>query len=299
MDQDWNDRYDYLARTRSLYHNDDYLEFLLGKVWRTEGPARIIDFGCGYGYLGLKLLPLLHKDSTYTGIDIARDLLGKAKEIYADCPNGHEFIEASAYAVPFEDDSFDLAVCHAVMMHLERPAEAILEMKRVVRDGGRVIIIESNWNAMNAQTQVGGIEKLETTDLGFLQRLFEEQRKRKNFDGNIGMKIPFMLSKAGFRRIEARISDRVSLLSRGMPEDERKAMLESLNSDGFGVVWDQSESGKRIERLTGYGFSETEARNEIERESRQNSYIAGNADDLEMVFASVMTYSSGIVDKSA
>lgn len=298
MQQDWNDQYDYLARTRSLYHNDDYLEFLLDKVWRIEGPARIIDFGCGYGYLGLKLLPLLHEGSTYAGIDIARELLEKAKAIYADCPNGHEFVEASAYAVPFEDDSFDLAVCHSVMMHLERPAEAILEMKRVVRDGGRVIIIESNWNAMNAQTQVGGIEKLDTTDLGFLQRLFDAQRKRKNVDGNIGMKIPLMLGRAGFRGIEARIGDCVKLLTRGMPKDERDTLLASLRGDGFGVVWDQAESRKRAERLMEYGFSEAEACREIEMELRQNGYIAENAEDLEMAFAAVMTYSSGIVDKS-
>jgi 16S rRNA G1207 methylase RsmC len=31
--------------------------------------VKIIDFGCGYGYLGMKLLPLLPKGSTYTGVD--------------------------------------------------------------------------------------------------------------------------------------------------------------------------------------------------------------------------------------
>jgi SAM-dependent methyltransferase len=299
MQQDWNGQYEYLARTRSLYHNDDYFEFLLGKVWKTEGPARIIDFGCGYGYLGLKLLPLLHPDSSYTGIDTARDLLDKAKTIYGACPNGHDFVEASVYAVPFEDDSFDLAVCHAVMMHLERPEEAILEMKRVVRDGGRVIIIESNWNAMSAQTQVDGIDKSETTDLGFLQRLFEEQRKLKKVDGNIGMKIPLMLDRAGFRGVEARISDCVRLLRHDMPKVERESLCESLRNDGFGVVWDPAESERRVRRLMDYGFPEAESRRQIEQELRQNRHIAGNAEDLAMAFASVMTYSSGIVDKSA
>ncbi len=41
---------------RCLYYNDDYLEFLVKIVWRIDQPVKMIDFGCGYGYLGLKLL---------------------------------------------------------------------------------------------------------------------------------------------------------------------------------------------------------------------------------------------------
>lgn len=64
----WDSKIDYLSRTRWLYYNDDYLEFLVKSVWKITSPVRIIDFGCGYGYLGTKLLPLLPEGSTYTGV---------------------------------------------------------------------------------------------------------------------------------------------------------------------------------------------------------------------------------------
>ena len=65
----WDTKIEYLRNTRDLYYNDDYLSFLVNTVWRIDRPVRMIDFGCGYGYLGLKLLPMLPKGTTYTGLD--------------------------------------------------------------------------------------------------------------------------------------------------------------------------------------------------------------------------------------
>lgn len=57
----WDSQIEYLKRTRDLYYNDDYLEFLVKSVWRITESVNIIDFGCGFGYLGLKLLPYYQK----------------------------------------------------------------------------------------------------------------------------------------------------------------------------------------------------------------------------------------------
>lgn len=73
----WGEKLDYLQSTRTQFWNDDYLEFLVKYVWNIDQPQNIVDFGCGYGYLGLKLLPLLPAGSTYTGIDIAEPLNGR------------------------------------------------------------------------------------------------------------------------------------------------------------------------------------------------------------------------------
>lgn len=64
----WDDKLEYLTSTRDLYYNDDYLEFLVKSVWKIHESVHIVDYGCGYGYLGLKLLPLLPQGSRYTGI---------------------------------------------------------------------------------------------------------------------------------------------------------------------------------------------------------------------------------------
>ncbi|MDE7045644.1 MAG: helix-turn-helix domain-containing protein, partial [Acetatifactor sp.] len=65
----WNHKLEYLLRTRRNYWNDDYVEHLVSQVWKIDKPVSILDCGCGYGFLGLLLLPHLPEGSTYTGID--------------------------------------------------------------------------------------------------------------------------------------------------------------------------------------------------------------------------------------
>jgi SAM-dependent methyltransferase len=52
------------------------------------------------------------------------------------------FVEADAYALPFTGGAFDVAMCRFALHHMTEPARAIAEMARVVRDGGRVALID-------------------------------------------------------------------------------------------------------------------------------------------------------------
>lgn len=54
----WGRQLDYLTRTRSSFWNQDYIGFLVKKVWKLTNPVRVLDCGCGYGFLGSLLLPL-------------------------------------------------------------------------------------------------------------------------------------------------------------------------------------------------------------------------------------------------
>lgn len=105
----WDKKVEYLRNTRWLYYNDDYLEFLVKGVWKIKGPVNIIDFGCGYGYLGLKLLPLLPEGSTYTGIDKGTELISKAKEIFQELPYTAEFIIGDIEEIKIREDLFVLS----------------------------------------------------------------------------------------------------------------------------------------------------------------------------------------------
>ena len=79
----WNQKLEYLLRTRKGYWNDDYAQFLISQVWKINKPISVLDCGCGYGFLGLLLLPYLPEGSTYTGIDFAEDLIKKGKTLAA------------------------------------------------------------------------------------------------------------------------------------------------------------------------------------------------------------------------
>ena len=78
----WNQKLEYLLRTRKNYWNEDYARFLISQVWKIDQPVSMLDCGCGYGSLGLLLLPYLPGGSTYTGIDFAEDLIQKGKSLF-------------------------------------------------------------------------------------------------------------------------------------------------------------------------------------------------------------------------
>lgn len=47
----WRDRLECTKNWKMLFYNEDYLEFLVTKVWRIRKPIHILDCACGYGYL--------------------------------------------------------------------------------------------------------------------------------------------------------------------------------------------------------------------------------------------------------
>jgi SAM-dependent methyltransferase len=80
----WDDQFERLSKTRGMYHNEDYWQFLVREVWRLDHAlVRLGDFGCGYGWAGLFLLPLLASGSDYTGIDRSGPLLEEGRGLFA------------------------------------------------------------------------------------------------------------------------------------------------------------------------------------------------------------------------
>ena len=120
MKNEWDLRLSYLNVVRDGWCNTDYMEFLVQRVWRVEAPVDLIDFGCGYGYLGLLLMPLLPQKSTYTGIDQSEVLLSEAKKRHCHTPYGTQFIctDLREYS-PKEE--YDIAISNAVLRHIPRP----------------------------------------------------------------------------------------------------------------------------------------------------------------------------------
>ena len=95
MRENWDDKYEYLRDSYSLYHNDDYIQFLVRTVWGLDKRSDVVEFGCGYGRMGLVLMSLLPQGSTYTGIDVSESLLQKGREAYAELPYAARFINCA------------------------------------------------------------------------------------------------------------------------------------------------------------------------------------------------------------
>ncbi|MBB4826369.1 SAM-dependent methyltransferase [Sporosarcina luteola] len=237
----WDTKLDYLKRTRDLYYNDDYIEFLVKFVWKLTKPVNIVDFGCGYGYLGHKLLPLLPDGSTYTGIDKGKHLISRGRELFHDTPYETTFIVSDMNEIEIER-TYDIAVSHAFLLHMSEPKRILQKMMNSVVDGGKIICFEPHWISGMSSYYLDGYEQSQIVQLGMLQKLYEKDAKQTGKDGNIGAKLPQYLSDLGVKNIDCRVSDKVNYLNPDVNIKEKEGLFHSLKEDGVGDVPENKET---------------------------------------------------------
>ncbi|WP_242236401.1 class I SAM-dependent methyltransferase [Bacillus cereus group sp. BfR-BA-01316] len=262
---DWNSRLAYLRNTRDLYYNDDYLSFLVNSVWKITEPVHIVDYGCGYGYLGLILLPLLPNGSKYTGIDSGEALIAEARELFRTLPYESEFLEGDATEIELKN-KYDIAVSHAFLLHMNSPKTMLQKMINSIEEGGKIICFEPNWISNMSSYTLDGVIQSEIIRLGVLQKLFEEDAHRSGKDGNIGMKIPIYLSELGVKNIACRVSDKVNFLDSNINQNEKQGLYNSLKEEG--IASNPGEKQQFINRLMSRGLTFAEALAQYEAELR-------------------------------
>jgi len=106
----------------------------------------ILEIGCGEGYL-LRYMRHRFPDATAAGLDISFGIVQVATR--TGCP-GVPFLQASAYELPWKNESWDVVVACEVLEHLEKPESALAEMRRVCRRGCLVSVPrEPFWRLAN------------------------------------------------------------------------------------------------------------------------------------------------------
>jgi ubiquinone/menaquinone biosynthesis C-methylase UbiE len=80
-----------------------------------------------------------------TGIDLSDGMLERAKSNAQNMRLGIDFFYGDAEILPFDDCAFDLVVNKYLLWTLPRPSTAVLEWKRILKPGGRVLAIDGNW----------------------------------------------------------------------------------------------------------------------------------------------------------
>lgn len=165
------------------------------KGWSVEQLAlrpgmSVLDVGCGTGEDVVAMAGLVLPGGRATGIDGSAFMVHEARTRHGG-QSDVDFVRADARHLPFDAAAFDACRCERTLQHVEDPAQAVAEMARVLRQGGRITLLEPDWGTLI----VGGLEP------GAANRIIAThvQRHPQPF---IGRNLRGLLSSHGFTEVE-------------------------------------------------------------------------------------------------
>jgi ubiquinone/menaquinone biosynthesis C-methylase UbiE len=108
---------------------------------------RVLDVGSGPGLLLASIADQVGSEGRAVGVDISAPLLSIAQEPCADRP-WVTLCRADARHLPFADGRFDVGVSTQVLEYVADVDTAVSELSRVVRPGGRIAILDTDWDSI-------------------------------------------------------------------------------------------------------------------------------------------------------
>jgi ubiquinone/menaquinone biosynthesis C-methylase UbiE len=159
--------------------------------WR---PRRILEIAAGTGVVTEALHDRL-PDAEIVATDLNPPMLEMAA-LRVAAPNVR-FQQADALHLPFEDRAFDLVVCQFGIMFFPDKVAASSEARRVLRDGGRYVLVIWNSVERNLATKVAGAavaELFPDNSAAFYERIPFRYHERERIEGD--------LQAAGFNHVE-------------------------------------------------------------------------------------------------
>ena len=125
---------------RSLHVPEREVEAELLRLLPTDGVSDLLDIGTGTG----RILELFGpKVARAVGVDASREMLAVARANLEKAGLRNCQVRlADMYQLPFAGGSMDAIIIHQVLHYLDEPAEALAEAARVLKPGGRLVVVD-------------------------------------------------------------------------------------------------------------------------------------------------------------
>lgn len=181
---------------------------LLHSDTRYPPGSRVLEAGCGIG-AQTGTLAKQSPDAAIVAIDVSAASILEAREQTRSARRENvTFVQADIYALPFEPATFDHVFVCFVLEHLPRPIEALVNVRRVLKSGGTVTVIEGDHGSAYFHPDSPHARRA-------IQCLVDLQA-RAGGNSLIGRVLYPLLTDAGFRGVE--VSPRMVYVDASQPQ---------------------------------------------------------------------------------
>jgi len=117
------------------------------RTWLPSAPGRVADLACGTGSLSVLVAELGHEVS---GVDLSEEMVALARAKTAPFGRAVAVVQGDAGRPPLEQGAFDVVLARHVLWTLPDPLAALRAWARLLRPGGRVVLVEGRWGLEGA-----------------------------------------------------------------------------------------------------------------------------------------------------
>ena len=289
---------EYFGSQRDFWWNQDYLA-LIARRLDLVGARHVLDVGSGLGHWGRAILPHLSVEATVTGVDREPQWVGLAGEIAAarGIAERVRYVQGEAERLPFADGEFDLVTCQTLLLHVRDYKAVVREMMRVLRPGGRLLVVEPNNMAgalmrVSMEPRAGLEDRLKLVRFQAICECGKEQAGGGN--NSTGDRLPGLFAELGLTDLEVYQSDRAFPLVPPYATAAQQALKEQILDWAERKIWIWNERDTRRYFIAGGGpdseFSElwTLALASVQREAnglREGTYHCAGGSVIYLVSA--------------